>query len=100
MQLSYGAPFTSEFLKYANGVKKPNPGLAGTLKGPEYTPKWLFDRGYRHAYGEIWVRPSGEYLMVLPPGQNETEEEPTKKPNGKPDTTSKAGKDVDKEKPI
>jgi hypothetical protein len=76
----YGAPFTSEFLKYAKGLKKAKPGLAGALKGPEYTQKWLFDRGYRHAYGEIWVRPSGEFLMVLPPAAKDTSPEPPPAP--------------------
>jgi Domain of unknown function (DUF4157) len=74
MILLYGAPFTYEFLKYASGVKKPRPGFAGALKGPQYTPKWLFDRGYRHAYSDIWVHPSGEYIEVFEPstkGQTE-----------------------------
>jgi hypothetical protein len=102
MRLRYEAPFTSEFLNYANGVKKPNPGLAGVLKGPEYTAKWLFDRGYRLAYGELWVRPSGEYLMVLPPKQTKNEankEKPGEKSNDKPGTASQAAKDAGKENP-
>jgi hypothetical protein len=79
----YGAPFTQEFQNYAKGIKKPRPGPAGVLKGPEYTPKWLFDRGYRHAYGELWVHPSGEELTVLPPATKNKEPEPEPDPEKK-----------------
>lgn len=67
MMSTYGQPFVIEFLKYAKGLKQPKLGPPGALKGPEYTPKWLFDRGYRYAYGELWVHPSGEELTVLKP---------------------------------
>jgi hypothetical protein len=93
----YGALFASEFLNYAKGVKKSNPGKAGALKGPEFTPKWLFDRWYRHAYGEIWVHPSGEYLMVLPPAAKEEgqKQPPEGSSTDKPDTPSQGAKEAD-----
>jgi hypothetical protein len=72
----YGLPFGQEFLNYAKGLKRPRPGPAGVLKGPQYTPKWLFDRGYRHAHGELWVHPSGEELTVLEPDSRPQESEP------------------------
>lgn len=74
MMSTYGQPFVIEFLKYAKGLKQPRPGPAGVIKGPEYTPKRLFDRGYRHAYGELWVHPSGEELTVLSPAKTEDTE--------------------------
>jgi uncharacterized protein DUF4157 len=67
MVLLYGPSFSSEFLKYAKGEKKPKLNEGGVLKGFEFTPKWFFDRGYRRAYGELWVHPSGEEITFLGP---------------------------------
>ncbi len=77
---TYGAPFTTEFQKYARGDKKPNIGPPGALKGFNYTPRYLFDRGYRHAYGELWVHPSGEEVMLLAPGKPGAEKPPDDEP--------------------
>jgi hypothetical protein len=65
MILLYGPSFSSEFLKYTKGEKKPRLNEGGVLKGFEFTPKWLFDRGYRRAYGDLWVHPSGEEITLL-----------------------------------
>ncbi len=73
---TYGAPFAAEFQKYAKGDKKPKLGPPGALKGFNYTPKYMYDHGYRHAYGELWVHPSGEEVMLLAPGKPGSEKPP------------------------
>ncbi|MCW5883012.1 MAG: DUF4157 domain-containing protein [Anaerolineae bacterium] len=77
---TYGAPFAAEFQKYAKGDKKPNLGPPGALKGFNYTPKYMYDHGYRHAYGELWVHPSGEEVMLLAPGKPGSEKPPADEP--------------------
>lgn len=67
MILLYGPPFTSEFLLYAQGSKTPKLGPPGVLKGFGYTPKYMYDHGFRNAYGDLWVHPSGEEITLLPP---------------------------------
>jgi hypothetical protein len=67
MILLYGPPFTSEFLLYATGSKTPKLGPPGVLKGFGYTPKYMYDHGFRNAYGDLWVHPSGEEITLLPP---------------------------------
>jgi hypothetical protein len=67
----YGADFTTDFLDYAKGKKKPNI-LVSVTNSPDITPKWLTDQGYRFAAnpGGIpqWVHPSGhEYHLLSPP---------------------------------
>jgi hypothetical protein len=63
----YGADFESEFLKYANGEKKPNISASIANKS-QFSPEQLADRGYRRADAgipEIWVHPSGhEYQLI------------------------------------
>ena len=95
----YGAPFTAEFQKYAKGDKTPRLGPPGALKGFEYTPKWLYDRGYRHAYGELWVHPSGEEVRLLAPGKPGAEKPPVEGSNDPakkcPETCFSESKDED-----
>jgi Domain of unknown function (DUF4157) len=76
MILLYGPPFTIAFLEYANGTKKPQIGPQGALQGFEYTPKWLYERGFRHAYDTLWVRPSGEEVLFLGSRTEKQEKEP------------------------
>ena len=97
MMLLYGPPFASEFLVYAKGIKKPRPGPGGALKGFEYTPKWLFGRGYRHAHGEIWVHPSGEWIQVFEPSVKVPEKEPSPPPEGDIEKTCPSDKCFDEE---
>jgi hypothetical protein len=63
----YGADFESEFLKYANGEKKPN--ISATIANKsKFPPEQLTDRGYRLADSgspEIWVHPSGHEYQLL-----------------------------------
>ena len=94
MMLLYGPPFASEFLVYAKGIKKPRPGPGGALKGFQYTPKWLFGRGYRHAHGEIWVHPSGEWIQVFEPS---VKEEPSPPPEDDIEKTCPSDKCFDEE---
>jgi hypothetical protein len=92
MQKRYGGPFTAEFRQYASGAKKPRPGLAGALKGAD-VEKRITASGYRHAYGEIWVHPSGEYLIVLAPARPEPIPDPTPEPEPEPEPEPKPDPD-------
>jgi len=65
MMLMYGPPFTSEFLLYAQGTNTPKLGPPGVLKGFGFTPKYMYDHGFRNAYGDLWVHPSGEEITLL-----------------------------------
>ncbi|MBN8852826.1 MAG: hypothetical protein BGO55_03625 [Sphingobacteriales bacterium 50-39] len=69
MILMYGPPYTSEFLLYAQGTKTPKLGPPGVLKGFGFTPKYMYEHGFRNAYGDLWVHPSGEEITLLPPNQ-------------------------------
>lgn len=67
----YGIVFSSDFLEYARGNKKPSISISVT-NAPDITPKWLTDHGFRFASnpGGIpqWVHPSGrEYWLLSPP---------------------------------
>jgi hypothetical protein len=66
----YGQDFSSDFLEYANGAKKPNISTAVT-NSPDITSKRLTDHGYRLAAdpGGVpqWVHPSGHEYWLLQP---------------------------------
>jgi hypothetical protein len=63
----YGLDFAQDFMQYATGKKKPNI-MVDISNLPQYQPKELAKRGFRHDVDNIWVHPSGEWAISLRPG--------------------------------
>jgi len=71
----YGFEFAQDFQQYASGEKKPNISTE-ISNAPENQPEELVKRGYKHAFDNVWVHPSGHEIWVLSPGKTGDEDGP------------------------